>query len=66
MKNKKQIYTFSDSLKSRMQRFEKPHADREPQFGHPWFMTKLIRVRYSWAQICCEMWGGGQLDVKPV
>jgi len=33
IKNKKQIYNYSQSSKSRMQRFE------EPQFGHPWCMS---------------------------
>jgi len=38
MKNKKQIYKFSESSNSRMQRFEESHAAREPQFGHPSYM----------------------------
>jgi len=33
------MYNFSESSKSRMQRFEEPHAAREPQFGHPSSMT---------------------------
>jgi len=37
----KQIYTISKSSKSRMQRFEKPHAVREPQFGHTWCRFSL-------------------------
>jgi len=32
---KKQMYKFSDRSKSRMQRFEEPHAARKPQFGRP-------------------------------
>jgi len=33
-----------ESSKSRMQRFEEPHAAREPQFGHPWHIT-LAAIR---------------------
>jgi len=33
MKNKEQIYNFSESSKNRMQMFEEPDAARKPQFG---------------------------------
>jgi len=33
IKNKEEICNFSESSKSRMQRFE------EPQFGHPWYIA---------------------------
>jgi len=33
------MYNFSESSKSRMQRFEEPHASREPQFGPSWHIT---------------------------
>jgi len=36
IKNKKQIYNFSESSKSRMKRFEEPHVAPESYFGHPW------------------------------
>jgi len=39
IKNKEQIHKFSESSKSRMQRFEEPHAVRETQFDHPWFRS---------------------------
>jgi len=38
LKNNKQIYNFSESSKSRIQRFEEPHTALEPQFGHPCYM----------------------------
>jgi len=45
-RNKKQIYKFSASSKSRMQRFEEPHAAREPQFafGHPCSTAVVLKV----------------------
>jgi len=33
-RNKKQIYKFSESSKSGMQRFEETHATHESRFGH--------------------------------
>jgi len=30
-----------------MQRFKEPHATREPQFGHPCYITWLKFFKYS-------------------
>jgi len=35
----KQMYKFSESSKSRMEKFEESHAAREPQVGHPCTIT---------------------------
>ena len=42
MKNKKQIYNFSESSKSRMWRFE------EPQFGHPCSIMTYKDYNQTW------------------
>jgi len=52
--NKKQIYNFLESSKSRMQRFEVPHVAVEPQFGHPWYMANGRQrgsVTFHWPYI---------------
>ena len=42
------MYNLSENSKSRMQRFEEPHAARESQFGHPCsILTMIVQNLYS-------------------